>query len=95
MPRKAKAKVATSAETVSVYVAWNTTTPDPVQYKPYAPVFAPSNGIQTVYVKVEVPSRFVVETVATDTVVLTPAGAAYVMKQLAMAVMESHTGDSD
>ena len=78
MPKKS------DPEPTVVTLQWMSVAPDPVQYKPYNPVFSPVE----LYVQVEVPDQYVLSD--EDETVLTPEGAAYVSKQLAKAIMSAH-----
>lgn len=69
---------------------WTTVAPDPVQYKPYNPIFT----LDGIYVEIPVPVRFVVEQKGAKTV-LTPDGVAYCCKQLATSIQRGHQGSLD
>lgn len=82
--------------TVPVWFVWKEVSPDPVQYKPYSPTYAPLS----LAVQLDVPRRFVIadeeEKVTLDGenfyVVLTPEGAAWCMEQLSKGIINIKTG---
>ena len=81
MPKKA------AEDKVAVHFEWTNVAPDPVQYKPYNPEFAPAE----VYIEIEVPSGYVVSATTAKTV-LTPDGMAYACKEIAKSIFRAHNG---
>lgn len=73
-------------DVVLVRFMWMSVSPDPVQYKPYNPVFAP----QEIYIEVAVPAHMV-KSPSKGGVVLTPDGMGYACKQLSIAIARAHT----
>jgi hypothetical protein len=59
---------------------------DPLQYKPYAPLYT-SDGL---YVEVEVPAAYVTENTENGSQVLSPEGYKYLLILLANLVSEAH-----
>ena len=76
-------------ETTKLLFEWTNVKPDPIQFKPYSPEFAPVG----IYVEVEIPNRYLIN--SDQITVITPRGMAYAISKLARAIRNIQNGDDD
>lgn len=79
-------------KTVTLYLRWDSSLIDPVQYKPLAPTLLP----QDTYVAIEVPVKYVVKVPEKDlpnytgALVLTAEGMAWVSREIAKIIHDTY-----
>jgi hypothetical protein len=74
--------------TVKIQFNWITSEVDPFQYKPQKPILAPIGLL----VEVEIPNKpeYIVKAIDAGITVLTPAGMAYALNQISLAMAKEH-----
>ena len=69
-----------------IEIPWSSISPDPVQYKPYAPRF----DLKNIFVEVEVPTEYILRKFTNGKFVFKPEAVPYIAHQLSLAIAQNY-----
>lgn len=73
-------------ETVPVRFKWISSGADPVQFKPFGNQYEP----QGLYIQIDLPISYLIETCKDGILVISPAGMAYLSHEIGKAITKSY-----
>jgi hypothetical protein len=73
-------------ETVPIRFKWLTSGADPMQFKPFGNQYE----VEGVYIEINLPKKYLLETCTDGTIVISPAGMAFASHEITMAIRKSY-----